>query len=125
MSIKKTRKSYPVLNSLPMSTVLQTSMMPCRGVYGCLAVPSQAMSGAIADIASLVGEETIVACFSKGLEEKTGLRMSEVIKNMMPWVSPVVLSGPCHAEELARKIPSAYVAASEDMEKAMLVQDIL
>lgn len=89
-----------------------------------LAVPSQAMSGAIADIASLVGEETIVACFSKGLEEKTGLRMSEVIKNMMPWVSPVVLSGPCHAEELARKIPSAYVAASEDMEKAMLVQDI-
>jgi glycerol-3-phosphate dehydrogenase (NAD(P)+) len=89
-----------------------------------LAVPSQAVRENIKAIAPLYKRPGIICCFSKGLEQETGLRMSEVIIQEMPEVTVVAMSGPCHAEELARGIPTAYVAASEDRAAAETAQDI-
>lgn len=68
----------------------------------------------------------IVSC-SKGIENNTLLRMSEVILETIPNFPKeriVVLSGPSHAEEVGRGIPTVVVAASTNTESAKQVQDI-
>lgn len=64
----------------------------------------------------------IIANASKGIESPSGNRMSEVILSCMPNARVVSLSGPTHAEEVARKIPTTIVAASSDEEAALYVQ---
>ena len=61
---------------------------------------------------------------SKGLEEDTCLRLSEVIKEEVPQAQTVVLSGPSHAEEVAMEIPTTVVAACDKRETAECIQDI-
>lgn len=63
----------------------------------------------------------IVSC-SKGLEDGSLKRMSEVIGEVFPENTVVVLTGPSHAEELGRGIPTAVVVASSDRDAAMLIQ---
>lgn len=89
-----------------------------------LVIPSQTVRQNCKALAQYITEERIIACFSKGLEDGTGQRMSEIIKQEIPKACTVALSGPCHAEELCRGIPSAYVAASESKNAAELAQDI-
>jgi len=63
---------------------------------------------------------------SKGLEPQTLLRMSEVLGEVLPdSLSPktVVLTGPSHAEEVSRRVPTAVVAASSRAASAALVQE--
>lgn len=69
-----------------------------------------------------VGRNSIMVSSSKGLEEGSLKRMSEVIKEVFPDNTVAVLTGPSHAEELGRGIPTAVVAASEDTEAAKLIQ---
>jgi len=90
-----------------------------------LVVPSHTVRQSAINISEYINGSQIIACFSKGIEEETYLRMSEVIKQEIPSARVVAMSGPCHAEELAFGIPSAYVAASLDMEAAEFVQDVL
>lgn len=88
-----------------------------------LVIPSQTIRDNMKKIAPLISGEKIFVCFSKGLEKGTGYRMSEVIKQEIPEASVVAMSGPCHAEELSKGIPTAYVAASENRQIAELVQE--
>lgn len=67
----------------------------------------------------------IIANASKGIESPSGKRMSEVILSCLPNARVVSLSGPTHAEEVARKIPTTIVAASRDSDAAILVQNAL
>ncbi|HHV99878.1 MAG TPA: NAD(P)H-dependent glycerol-3-phosphate dehydrogenase [Clostridiaceae bacterium] len=90
-----------------------------------LVVPSHTVRQSARNISKYISGSQIIACFSKGIEEDTFLRMSEVISQEIRGARVVAMSGPCHAEELAFGIPSAYVAASLDMEAAELVQDVL
>lgn len=89
-----------------------------------LVVPSQTVRQNARNIAKYLKGPQIISCFSKGIEEDTCLRMSEVINQEVPEARVVALSGPCHAEELAFGVPSAYVAASLDKAAAEFVQDI-
>jgi len=89
-----------------------------------LAIPSQVVRENVKNMASLNKKPRIIVCFSKGLEKGTGYRMSEVIRQELPETEVVAMSGPCHAEELSRGIPTAYVAASCDKSSAELAQDI-
>ncbi len=59
----------------------------------------------------------------KGIEEETLLTLTQVIAEEIPQTSVAVLSGPSHAEEVSRKIPTAVVVGSEDPETALFVQD--
>ena len=61
---------------------------------------------------------------AKGLEKGTGLRLSEVVEEELPNNPYVTLSGPSHAEEVARDIPTTVVVASTNLEIARRVQDI-
>jgi glycerol-3-phosphate dehydrogenase (NAD(P)+) len=80
-----------------------------------LAAPSQYLRGLLDKLAPLgIPDETIVVNVAKGIEVGTLLRMSEVVEAKLGRVRYAVLSGPSHAEEVARGIPTAVVAASRD-----------
>jgi len=61
---------------------------------------------------------------AKGIEQKSLKRLSEIAEEAIPGVKYVVLSGPSHAEEVGRLMPTTIVAAAEDLELAEYVQDI-
>lgn len=69
-----------------------------------------------------VGNKPIIIC-SKGFEKDTLKTLDEVIKEEMPEAKVGVLSGPSHAEEVSKLIPTALVIASEDEQILQLIQD--
>jgi glycerol-3-phosphate dehydrogenase (NAD(P)+) len=89
-----------------------------------LALPSQTIRQNARNISKYIENNGIVVSCSKGLEDSTGLMLSQVISQEIPDAKIVALSGPSHAEEIARDIPTAVVAASEDKEVAEYVQDV-
>ncbi|HYJ33068.1 MAG TPA: NAD(P)H-dependent glycerol-3-phosphate dehydrogenase [Candidatus Binatia bacterium] len=93
------------------------------------ATPSHALR---ATATRLAAEKTALAAArlaviaTKGLEQDTHRRMSEVAQETLPaplGSDPVVLAGPSHAEEVARGIPTAVVAACRDHARAASVQE--
>lgn len=89
------------------------------------AVPSQATREVATKVRKHIKRSTIVVSVAKGLEEGTGLRMSQVLHQVLPGNPIVVLSGPSHAEELGRKVPTNVVAASRKDKYARKVQESL
>lgn len=66
----------------------------------------------------------VVVNVAKGLEKGSLKRLSQIIAEELPTASIVILSGPSHAEEVARKIPTMLTAASDDMDSAAMVQRV-
>lgn len=94
------------------------------GTIIVLAVPSQAIRSVCRQIKPFVKDKQILVDVAKGLEKGTGLRLSDVCNQELPNNKYVVLSGPSHAEEVSRDIPTTVVVSSEDIHIAEIVQDI-
>jgi glycerol-3-phosphate dehydrogenase (NAD(P)+) len=78
-----------------------------------LAVPSHGLRAVLAAAAGSIDRRAVVVSASKGLEEATLLRMSQVLQHALPDVArSAVISGPSFAAELARELPTAFVVAS-------------
>ena len=75
-------------------------------------------------IAPLVKTGQIIVDVAKGIEEGTLKTLSEQIEDEIPGVRVVALSGPTHAEEVSRFLPTTIVASSPDKEVAMYIQDV-
>lgn len=88
-----------------------------------LAVPSFAVRQTARRISDIIAPGQIVVNVAKGLEEDSLKRLSQVIGEELPKAQIVVLSGPSHAEEVSRGIPTAVVAASVSDEAACVVQE--
>jgi len=90
------------------------------------AVPSHAVRSVAEIAASKVKRKAVILSCTKGLEEGTYLRMSQVITKCMPKTYPVIpLSGPTHAEEVAIGLPSAIVAASRKKKMTSFIQNAI
>ncbi len=89
-----------------------------------IAVPSVAVRE-VAKKLSAFKNSGITVNVSKGLEKGSLKRLSQVIKEEVPEYPVVVLSGPSHAEEVARDVPTSLVAACEKASAAERVQDIM
>ena len=90
-----------------------------------IGVPSVFVRNVVRQASEYITENMVIVNTSKGLEDVDYLTMSRVIREEIKNVPIVVLSGPSHAEELARKVPTTIVAASDDMKAAEYVQDTL
>lgn len=86
-------------------------------------VPSKAVR-ATAKKLSRKGNGKTVVNLSKGFDEETGCRLSEVFEQEMPDSTIAVMSGPSHAEEVARGIPTTNVIACKSAEVAEKLQSI-
>lgn len=100
-----------------------------EAVKGCgavvVATPSFAVRTTAAQLRELVDPGTVLISVSKGIEKDSSLRLSQVIEEEMGGRCPVVvLSGPSHAEEVGRGIPTGVVAAADRLEDAELVQNL-
>lgn len=92
--------------------------------YLVFAVPTNAARPVANEIKNFIDPGTVIINLAKGIEENTHLRVSEIIGEVLPENPFVALSGPSHAEEVARNVPTAVVAASKDIEVAQTVQDL-
>ena len=95
------------------------------------AVPSQTMRSTMKRIAQLCTDKEISSIqgwviVAKGIETDTLKLMTDVLLEELPQITSdklLVLSGPSHAEEVSRDIPSTVVAASENRELALKIQE--
>ena len=90
-----------------------------------LAVPSFAVRSTAQLLKGRLPASAVVVNVGKGFEKGTLKRLSTVIEEELPDARVVALSGPSHAEEVARGVPTSLVSASRDLAAAELVQDLL
>jgi glycerol-3-phosphate dehydrogenase (NAD(P)+) len=104
---------------------LSEAMLGAQGVI--LAVPSHTMRQTAKSLSGLLSNEiSFIVNLAKGIENNTLCRMSEVLVQELPRPYMYListLSGPSHAEEVSRGIPTTVVAASFKPEIAALVQE--
>ena len=85
--------------------------------------PSFAIRSTAGKIAPHLRPDAILVSATKGIEPDTGMRMSEIVAQQTG-KKVVVLSGPSHAEEVSRGVPTGVVAACEDRLLAEIVQEV-
>lgn len=92
-----------------------------------LAVPSQFLRKVVEKIEYHSIKDTILVSVSKGIEKETLMTMSQMMKDVHHRLSKEqigVLSGPSHAEEVSKRIPTAVVAASVEKETSKTIQAV-
>lgn len=89
-----------------------------------LAVPSTAVRSTARKMAPYVKEGTVIVNLAKGIEESTLMILTDIIEQEIPGVNAAVLSGPSHAEEVGKAIPTTVVAGAKDRKTAELIQNI-
>lgn len=94
--------------------------------YIVLAVPSRRIRGLCKSIANQISTDKIIINAAKGIELDTLKRMSEIIEEELAEKNPsiAIISGPSHAEEVGRGIPTALVVGSQNSKVAQKVQDL-
>lgn len=99
-----------------------------EAVSGCsyivLSVPSHVIRSIAESLKDIIDKDIIIVSIAKGIEVDSGKRLSEVISEILPDNKVVILSGPSHAEEVAKDLPTTVVVTSNDMSSAEKVQDI-
>ncbi|MDR0987303.1 MAG: NAD(P)-dependent glycerol-3-phosphate dehydrogenase [Ruminococcus sp.] len=91
-------------------------------------VPTFACRDALRAISPYIRPDAIIVNTSKGFESNENglpLRMSEVMEEILPLNPCVVITGPSHAEEVGRGVPTAVTAASKDEAAMLLVENAL
>ncbi len=92
-----------------------------------LAVPSQVVREVSIQLQDYIKPEMLLINTAKGLEISSGMRLSQVVEDVLGQNIRqhfAVLSGPSHAEEVARQMPTVVTAAAYTKETACKVQDI-
>jgi glycerol-3-phosphate dehydrogenase (NAD(P)+) len=90
-----------------------------------LVVPSHAMREVCKELRAIRPDRTVLVSMTKGLEDETLMRMSQVIVDTLgadPTTRLAVLSGPSHAEEVSVGLPTTVVVASDEPDVARYVQ---
>ena len=126
--LQSTRRSPLLPGAVLPADVLVTNDMAeaCAGAdMVFVAVPSGAMRATMERLAPLLPAGMVAVCVSKGLENGTLLRLSEVMEDAAPQCRAAVLSGPSHAEEVVRGLPTTVVAASRHDGVPELVQECM
>ena len=89
-----------------------------------LAVPSVFVRGTTRQLSGLVPEGQLIVCVAKGVEEDTLMTMTDIIEQELPMVDAAVLSGPSHAEEAGKGIPTTCVAGAHTRQTAEHIQNL-
>ena len=127
VALEETREN-PMLKGVPLPPEMKFTadlgaVKDCGTVV--MATPSYAVRETAHKLRGIIDPGTVVISVSKGIEKDSSLRLSQVIEEELEGKCPVVvLSGPSHAEEVGRHIPTGVVAAADNLKDAELVQDL-
>ncbi len=87
-----------------------------------LAVPSTFTRGTARNMSAYVSEGQIIVDVAKGIEEDTLMTLSQQIESEIPQADVAVLSGPSHAEEVGRGLPTTVVIGAKSKKTADYLQ---
>ncbi len=90
-----------------------------------LAVPSPYVRSTAKNMRPYVTEGQIIVDVAKGIEEDSLMPMTEILAEEIPFADVAILSGPSHAEEVSRKMPTSIVAGARKKATAEYVQNLL
>ncbi len=117
-------KGIKIPNGINITPLLDKALDGANAVI--LAIPSKYFRSVLQQLKEVVQGNTIYISVTKGIEENTLMRMSEVIKDTMGSDKKiVVISGPSIAIEVARGLPTTVVASSQDANLAKKVQSAI
>ncbi|MEM7384091.1 MAG: NAD(P)H-dependent glycerol-3-phosphate dehydrogenase [Verrucomicrobiota bacterium] len=122
---KHVNRNYLPREEIPANVVATTDlaeMGECEVLIFC--VPSKATRAVAADAAERIAlpPNAPVVCATKGVEKDTGKRITEIVAEYFPDHPIAVISGPNHAEEVARHMATATVIGCRDEEAAAKLQ---
>ena len=111
---------------IPEEVEITTDLKSCLddADVAVLAVPSPFTRSTAKQMAPFVKEGQIIVNVAKGVEEHTLMTLSEIISEEIPTANVCVLSGPSHAEEVGKEIPTTCVVSAEKRETAEYLQGI-
>lgn len=110
-----------VPSTIVFTTEMETALKNAEMVV--CAVPSPFVRPTMESAAKFIQPGTIVVDVAKGIEDQTYKTMTQIIEEECPAARVAVLSGPSHAEEVGRRIPTTIVAGAKDKEVAEIIQD--
>jgi len=126
--VQTTRENHRLLAGVSLPDSVDVTADIQRAVDGAdllvIAIPSKYLRAALTDLAGDLPRGLPVVSVIKGIEVETFLRPSEVIAEFLGHPKIVVLGGPSHAEEIARRLPASVVAASGDTDCVQQVQEL-
>lgn len=88
------------------------------------AIPTQSIRNVYENLGPFFDESKVIINLSKGLELKTHFRISEILEDVLGDINYAIVSGPSHAEEVIKEMPTTLVCASNDINLAKDIQDI-
>ena len=127
--MRKTRENSKFLPGVKLPEALSFESDIVKALAGSsiiiCATPTQFLRSVLQKMAGHIPEKAVIVNVAKGIELNTWLRISQIMEQELGNINYVDLSGPSHAEEVARGVPTAVTAAGENLEHAKLVQQAL
>jgi glycerol-3-phosphate dehydrogenase (NAD(P)+) len=124
--LQERRENVRLLPGVPIPERVELTLDAVRATDGAelwvVAVPTVYMRETLGRIAPLLRRGAPALSLAKGIEEGTFQRPTEIITSVLGTERVAVLSGPSHAEETGRGMPTSVVVASADLELAEAVQ---
>ena len=126
--MKENRENKRYLPGIPFNDNLQVVDSNEEALDGAdivlFSAPAQHFRSALEQAIPFLDDNMVCVNVAKGIEKGTLLRMSEIAYLLKPDIKYVTLSGPSHAEEVGRFLPTTVAVASKDMELAEYAQDV-
>src|SRR5262245_50704244 len=120
------RRESPLLPGVPIPAAVHLTADIAEAVDGAdlwvVAIPTVYLRGVLERIAPAVAAPPAALSLTKGVEVSTFLRPSEILRQVLGARRIAVLSGPSHAEEVSRGLPTSVVVASTSYDLARWVQ---
>ena len=127
--MRKTRENSKFLPGVKLPEALSFESDIVKALSGSsiiiCATPTQFLRSVLQKMAGHIPEKAVIVNVAKGIELNTWLRISQIMEQELGNINYVDLSGPSHAEEVARGVPTAVTAAGENLEHAKFVQQAL
>ena len=115
----------PLIDNIKMAFTTEDAIKDAEVIL--FSAPAQHFRNALTAAKEFIGDDVILINVAKGIEKGTHKRMSEIAVEVMGedvLDRYVVLSGPSHAEEVGRRMPTTVATASRNIEAAKKIQDL-
>lgn len=126
-NLKKYHENKPFLPgiAIPEGINYVSELSAVKGMdLTVIATPSHGVRNVAKNIRDYVSDGQVILNISKGIEEGTYMTISQILKSELSTCKIAVMSGPSHAEEVSRNIPTTNVIASDDIKVSEYIQDI-
>lgn len=126
--LREKRENVRLLPGVPIPEAIELTIDPAAARDANLlieAIPTVHLRSTLTRFQGLVNPEQPVVSLTKGIENETFQRPTEIIADVLGSKCVATLSGPSHAEEVSRGMPTSVIVASADNKLATWVQDLL